>query len=190
VLNAIFKGDTADVVQLISLPLEVLGFALAMLEILFKPHAARIEGCIDRFGIKSRSLMAPVSRIVLIGIAVLLGVTGASLGTLGLLHALFRPVSDRSLSYPAWMAAHELLLRVPSVVVMAFALWGSLMLLLLVLWTAHKTIDGLNALSGGHALGTLGLILACLGVSGELYQVITMYLDGAVTQTLRRVFAR
>lgn len=42
----------------------------------------------------------------------------------------------------------------------------------------RSIIEKLNNFSGGHALGTVGVVLAFLGFIGELYQILTIYLEG------------
>lgn len=149
-----FNGPTADIVQHISLPLEAVGFVLVLIEIYWRRVGERLEWEID--------FMTGVDVFIAESVE---PADGSRMPT-------------------------AMILIVPLFILIWIALFGSLS------WEEHRLWKGmtlvigvvtagsafipilarfLNRLTDGRALGSLGLVLAFLGLLGEVYQIITMY---------------
>lgn len=166
-MMSFLNDQSADLVQLISLPLESVGLALAFVELRTPALADRIESAIDSV---ERKLLGVVSLDTLQGLVWPFALFGIALVAATFLHY--------GLSIEIFTPSHGVSL--PWAIVLAvFWLGGGVLAAILLfllpvvaLGTALRTID---RYARGRALGGLGLLLSVLGLLGEVYQVLTMF---------------
>lgn len=158
-MEAFFNEIWADRLQYITIWLEVVGFILTFIEVLFPKFADEIEKTIDDMSAVFDNLSDTVKLWGWIGYFFLpiLLVVGLIIGL------IFQSLSG----------------TLPKLYPKLYAILGALLITIVVLSvvllkSASMLIRLLNRLSNGRALGSLGLILAFLGVLGEAYQYITM----------------
>jgi len=153
-----FTDSTADTVQLISLPLEIVGLTFAFIELKHPKTADRIEGWIDDWDEKLRNLVKyPVAGIKYYRPGRIILLLGYPLILTCLLILNWKIVMEKT----GFLIAFILLIAVSSLYLFSFFM--------------PALVRFLNEYSNGRALGTFGLILAGLGGLGEIYQVLNMY---------------
>lgn len=162
-----FNNDTANSVQLISMPIESIGFMLTFIEVIKPDIADKIENFIDRAEIQSLSLYkkhlnklgAFLQNGKLILAMMIFAVAWLAVG-------IYRTIYDLSfeqISQIFWIVSFPL-------IVLSFVLVYGILVSSL-----NSLIKFLNTFSNGKALGSIGLILAFLGLCGEIYQVLTLF---------------
>ncbi|WP_106792144.1 hypothetical protein [Aquimarina sp. Aq78] len=180
----IFTDHNADIVQIISLPLELIGFALAFIEVRKPSLADRIEKGIDilidrLFNIiKKRSPKDGTS----LPLAVLmhLSITIAFLGCFWVcwkyVPILYERPKDNFFNYFDYFAWFVGWLGIvfSSIGVLMFAAFIVITILLIILKIITRILNYLDRYAHGRALGAFGLILALFGVIGEIFQVTVM----------------
>ena len=178
-MNKFFDPVIAGHLQLVTFPLEVIGVALALIEVRFPRATAwltqRIErlatpmeelraGRSGRGSLTERSLAAFLTRVLRAGLALL---SGLFLGRLAWL--LFGPES-----YETWLFGF-LLSYLVSTVVMTVTL---VLLGVTTFFFVVGSSDFVNRFVAGRAIGTLGILIASIGLLGELYQLMSRLLNG------------
>ncbi len=154
-----FNETWAARIQYFTLPLEVVGFTLTSIEVLFPELADRIERLVDKLGKSSNSFHDKLRRYYGKPAEMALPVFPLILLTL-----MVYPFFSRWWGmYPQFKTA-----------IYMFIVFGALYLTYWISFFLGKLIDVLNKVTSGRALGTLGLVLAFLGLLGEAYQYITM----------------
>ena len=158
-----FDGNVADALQLISLPLELTGFGLALVEIRFRRFARHLRRQILELTETSRAgffaavrdnhrRQTPVERRT--GLAILVA---SALGT-GVLATVVVLREERTLAlFFGGVLAVSLLLPF---------LLGPLLRSLI-----RRTLAFVSTFARGREIGVLGLLLAGLGILAESYQV-------------------
>lgn len=181
----------ADLVQHVSLPLELLGLFLAMLEIFFNGHAKKLEQAIDAAAnwlavdaYKDKSLLSKVEDVynVVFMVYIFLPVVGVLdpypkwvlwafyFSTLDGLYRYFVLYWFKSWRTQLWSRILRGILLLPLLVF--FVLVVALFLLLQLIITVFDSIGK------GHAIGGIGIALGIFGLLGEIYQVILIDLKG------------
>ena len=201
ILNSFFNSKAADVVQLVALPVEIIGFTLALIEIYFTDLARQIESFLDDYedflwrNIKKLSIQNIKTTVLQVkeiiranfGIskserkfswaAVLTLLAGISvmLAEVGLDLYIFKLPLLPSIAV-IFVMILLLLHFVWVVVIMVTLILALVSLVMLVFFVPIvSSINFLNRLTKGRALGAIGLILAFCGLLGEIYQVVTMF---------------
>ena len=146
-MNDMFTNAIADTVQLFSLPLEVVGLALALIEVRLPTIAGKITTEINRF---ISDLLAENS-------------TRAKLFVVWICSALLA-ATLRYIIETGVLGVTNLRQLI------AVAVFFTLVLTVGIFFICDRWVPG-------RAIGTLGLILAGLGVLGEGYQVAVMLID-------------
>lgn len=136
---------------------EVVGFSLTFIEVLKPELADRIEARIDELS-QHRLAVEPLGAL-----DGCLGLFGIILMSLVLLVGLLMTNSKSEFEVGDGFI----------IIIVMIPIIGSLTYILLIR-VLGVIINKLNAISNGHALGTLGLIIALIGLLGEAYQYITM----------------
>lgn len=222
-MAAFFNGNTADTIQLISLPLELVGAFLAVTEIWFEENARRIEEAIDNYparlkriierlgGLQSRVIKrldplmnSPTGFYLFLSIAVVLyyfitvlfelafnvrffpGYTIWESALLSLpvcaflLVFVLLPINKGwKMSERPWFIIAVVALSIPPFI---FVFLSFMLLFIpvisysIVALTVVMIVRFFNVIAKGRAIGGIGLFLAGLGVLGEVYQVLTMFL--------------
>jgi len=169
-----FNSQTANIVQLISFPLEVIGLTLVVLEIYFPRKSSLIEYWINLFERRTRLKPEQIKPSVVLFIGFIL-------------------LDAHVLSFEVISIFGELILRVfrnpnfddifsiffcgvflfPFIIIGVYFMFSILSVSISIV---NIVIKGLNKLTKGRALASIGLILSCLGVMGELYQVICIFI--------------
>ena len=168
-MESIFQDHIADIVQYISLPLEIVGFVMVIIEIYKDNEYQKIENAIDNVP----SFMSAASNAYA---SFLMGPEGRNSGS-----NLFVIIFVVFVAWAIWViwesnSAEQVTTDFVSLLLTSFYV-GFLTIFVgpFVLYAIPTVIVRLlNYITGGRALGTIGLILAGLGLLGELYQVITM----------------
>ena len=185
-MDGIFSNEMSNVLQMFTFPLEAVGLTLAAIEVRFPERAKRLAGLIENIyshfaGLETkkwirnrpRPMDANPGRYVLlltryylsphswadvwISIAFAL-VLAAMVGL-----AIYSP--NEALS-PAWLSA-EFWTTFVSI---------SFLIILVLFWATHKLAKITLNFVEGRAVGTLGIIIAGLGVLGEGYQFTALML--------------
>lgn len=174
-----FNEIWADRTQYCTLPLEAVGFTLTFIEVIFPKMADRIENTIDRVGgwkpgfgtymvvaifiviipalVLSYFYFSPLFKVVVLYVVVGIGS--------GMAQELFEKQGKKLLHGISWIF---FLPTFGPLIILTFLLTRMPAMFL------SYVIDKLNSISDDRALGSLGLILAFLGLLGEAYQYTTM----------------
>jgi len=163
ILTSFLRESWADVVQLVSLPLELLGLSLAWIEVIYPLKAREICKVMEALGRITfpPAVISPIQKLAWrLFIIIELALMALSWLTLFCLIERFEP---RSISFFGFVFG---LLVGPII--------GSFICFRLVSWLLNVLSD----FSEGRALGTFGLILAALGVLCEVYQVSVLLFGG------------
>lgn len=174
-----FQEDAANVVQLISLPLEVIGCSFAFIEVFTPKTADRIENWFDHTQKEIKAIVewaqgktpeedepkmnlwvriehaSLTVRILFYSLLFLLG----PFAILSVIAIIFSPIAT-GLGLALIIA---IFIFTTLVITWMLGLFG-------------KTIALFNRITNGYALGAIGVILASIGVLGEVYQVLTIFL--------------
>ncbi|MEQ9309845.1 MAG: hypothetical protein RLN90_10350 [Balneolaceae bacterium] len=172
-----FNDNTANLVQLISAPLEIIGFTLAFIEIKYPEFADKIEHTFDvitdfllkvsrdrlpKWNEDSRWLLRQDDILKALGWGV----------PLILLFLVSGFLQETDLISPNVIFA--LWLIVIPLVALFSRNWIGILISLPII-PLKNLFSFLNKFSKGRALGTVGLILASMGVFGELYQIGALF---------------
>lgn len=159
-----FQQAWANAVQLISLPLEILGLLLAWTEVMRPVRAQRITEVLLALG----RIRFPAEGI----------------GSVGRLAWRLFIAIELALMAIAWLLVFSFVenlvpartpLRVLSVLGLAIGpIVGSILLFRSVAWSLTR----LDVVSNGRPLGAFGLLLAAVGTAGEVYQVAVLVYSG------------
>lgn len=177
-MDGFFNEAVAARLQYVTFPLEAIGLTLALIELRYPRAAAWLTRRIERLatpmdalrqggeadqGALERSLEALLSRLLTAGFVVLTGVY-----FLRGLHGLVAGHED-------WGWAVGLFVEF---LVVAITMIVVLVLLGLAAWfLVVGGSDFANRFVAGRAIGTLGLLIAGLGLLGEAYQFFTQLLS-------------
>lgn len=169
-----FNEQWADKIQLVSIWLETLGLALVVIELFKSQWADKIEDAIDKTEQRTRVWFGKL------GLALPYSVetekrTGLHSG-FGLRWIVTLYFVGQTVWYITDMVKGETLDQIDTVIFLFGAAVATLTIAYYLLKGLHSCIHFLNKLTNGHALGSIGLLLAILGFLGEVYQVITMKL--------------
>ncbi len=183
----IFTDHNADIVQIISLPLELIGFVLAFIEVRQPSKADRIEKGIDilidrLFNIiKKRSPKDGTS--LPLAILMYLSVAAALLGCFWICQKYVPILYERSkdyffdyFDYFAWFVGW-LGIIFSSMGILIFVFFIVITILLIILKIIALILNYLDRYAHGRALGAFGLILALFGLIGEIFQVTVMIVN-------------
>jgi len=152
-----FNETVANDIQFVSFFLEFTGLSLAMIEYKNPKLGDRLENYIDRVEMilahKSQEFMKHhIYKHVIVTAFVI---------------ALFVLVYLVVYNWNQWYGIHPWIWIPMLLVTISFLVPVAMHVLV-------KFIDSLNKFSGGHALGSFGVCLATLGMTGEMYQIITI----------------
>ncbi|MEQ9404796.1 MAG: hypothetical protein RIM99_14485 [Cyclobacteriaceae bacterium] len=184
-----FNESTANSIQLISAPLEVLGLSLAFIELFRKKLAKSIE---EKLNLFHGTIESWTTNLVLSSMARFFysevrsikdGRRKVKLASKVFYSLLTTIIVFSIVSYsfdPFWLANKFQL--VPSnfdrisIEVMNYFIRIVLIPISIVFWFGLY-ISKLDKLTGGSALGSIGLLIASIGVLGEAYQVVFILLN-------------
>ncbi|MGE0621682.1 MAG: hypothetical protein AB7I04_01555 [Pseudomonadales bacterium] len=174
-MDSFFNDAMAARLQYVTFPLELVGVTLALIEVRFPQLATRLTRQIERLStpleavrsgrsgaLLERSLAALLSRVLKAGFYVL-----AAFYAIGLVRSLLgeAPLMD-------WLPGMIVGFLVSAVLVA--------ILLVIVGVTVYFLVVGgsgfARRFAAGRAIGTLGLLIAGLGLLGELYQFLNQAL--------------
>jgi hypothetical protein len=172
---AFLNSAAADTVQLYSFPLEILGFALTSIEVLWPHIADRIENGFDRWvEIWVVHIMLPLklaldmSGIRHEGRQSLKGdtrITSYEIFNTQLLILIFSIIGS---------IIYVIILRAYTTQIFVLMLIPLLCLTLVISLYSVNLTKIVNDLTHGKALGAIGLSMAFLGLLAEVYQVLTI----------------
>jgi hypothetical protein len=173
-METLFNQAIADSLQYVTFPLELIGLSLALIEVRFPKVAANLTRQIERLSapiqelrtgqsgsesLIERSLGVLLSRLIKTGLYSL-----TAIYSIKLIYQLFSRTAEMNwligmlLSYVVWAI----------VMTVALVLLGLLMFFLVVGGSEFS-----RRFVAGRAIGTLGILIAGLGLFGELYQLLT-----------------
>lgn len=157
-----FQDDIADIVQMISLPVEIMGASLTAIEIFNKPVAERIGNKIEEISKASlnemfNKLYNPVSYacIALVAVICFTSLMG---------------YTQRSFTLPNIITA-----AVGSFAIATLSTGFLLAFLALFLYWLISILRFFDRITNGYPLGGFGITLGFLGVCGEIYQVLCIF---------------
>lgn len=173
-METFFNETIAARLQYVTFPLELIGLTLALIEVRFPKAAAYLTRQIERLSVPmqelrsgesgsesvmERSLGALLSRILKAGFYILTAIYGVKL-----VYRLFSrgPAPD-------WLVGMFISYLISAIVMtVALVVLGLTMFFLVV-----GGSDFARRFVAGRAIGTLGILIAGLGLFGELYQFLT-----------------
>ena len=149
---------------MVSLPLEIVGFTLAFIEVMVPDLSTDFEEYLD-----SHKLDITTIKIVIFAMIFGWGLVALGFWDLGLENYLRENIIDNFNPFSQLGDLFVLIfLFIISFLILSLGIRG---------FVLPFTVSFLNTISDGKAIGSFGLILAYLGVCGEIYQVITMYIE-------------
>lgn len=151
-----FNPDTSSAIQYLTFPLEVIGFSLALIEIRFPNAAQRISK------LQARSFKPFSESLSKLDKNSLRGKANESIGLL----VTFIIVIFGIISIAALWAMGEL----QNSILFGNSVFGSLYVLFVIVFGTYILMGLSSRWVKGREVGTLGLILASLGLLGESYQ--------------------
>lgn len=175
-MEIFFNEIIAARLQYVTFPLELIGLTLALIEVRFPTVAAYLTRQIERLSapmqelrsgqpggesIMERSLGALLSRILKTGFFVLTAIYGAKL-----MYQLLSRGPEAG-----WLLG-TLFSYVISAIIMTVAL---VVLGLTMFFLVIGGSDFARRFVAGRAIGTLGILIAGLGLLGEFYQLLTQF---------------
>ena len=183
-----------NTVQHVSLPLELLGLFLAFLEMFYEEHANKLEASIDRIGHWTNPFTKNLtqaqrtlrgSRVMDMALLICLGIMLAfGLGTFGneLVHSIVKDFGEMVVGsfmlFLLWIflgPKNERWWWVPLII--GLPLIAAMAIVAVPFYLISKVIDFFNWIGDERATGGIGLALGCLGLVGEVYQVIMIDKD-------------
>lgn len=171
-IEGFFNDEWADNIQMISIWLEALGLGLVIIEIFKNEWARRIEAFIDNTEERTSVWFAKIGSFLPYSVetekrsGIVSGPFLRWLLTICFLGYTFM--------YIERMVNGEVLGQLDTVVFFFMGIVSIITLAYYLLKGLNAFIRFLNKLSAGKALGSIGLLLAILGFTGEVYQVLTM----------------
>ena len=173
-METFFSETIAAYLQYVTFPLELIGLSLALIEVRFPEVAANLTRQIERLSVPmqelrsgqsgsesliERSLGALLSRLIKTGFYIL-----TAIYSINLIYQLFSREPE-----PGWLAG-----MLFSYVIWAITMTVSLVLLgLAIFFLVVGGSEFARRFVAGRAIGTLGILIAGLGLLGELYQLLT-----------------
>lgn len=151
-----FNDSVANALQYISLSLEVFGLLLAFIEIKTPKTADKIEKGINRLEYYVKGLGQKLTNNHHYEALITVFIFLLFVAVVPTLWGLF--------TLPLWIW-------------IIFDVIGVIVGLTIGLHLLVDFIESLNAFSNGRALGSLGIFVSSLGVMGELYQLITIWVN-------------
>ena len=173
-METFFNETIAARLQYVTFPLELIGLTLALIEVRFPKVATYLTRQIERLSVPmqelrsgqsgsesiiERSLGALLSRMITTGFYILTAIYGAKL--------IYQLLSRRP--EPDWLVG-MFFSYVISGIIMIVAL---VVLGLTIFFLVVGGSDFARRFVAGRAIGTLGILIAGLGLLGELYQLLT-----------------
>lgn len=183
--STVFNDQAAVVVQLASLPLEVAGLTLAFIEVRKPSVADAIEAGIDhaagwceqmirRFAPRDGTGPLALAFMALVAMGFAIAAGRFLLWAGGYIWEREKPWWDPPVfDYVVSLVSYATIVPLFLLAVIA-SMWLALALALLSLRTISLVLRGLDRYAHGRALGAFGLILASMGLVGEMYQVLTI----------------
>lgn len=173
-MEFVFNENLAARLQYLTLPLELIGLSLALIEIRFPRAAEYLTRQIERLAMPMKSMRAgesgPESLMERSLATLLKRVLNAGFGLLTLIYFI-RGVYGLFTRWPelGWLIGFGIGYLISTIVLaIALVLVGITTFFLVVGGT-----DFAQRFVAGRAIGTLGILIAGLGLLGELYQFIT-----------------
>lgn len=163
-----FNNDTANILQHISIFIELTGFILIIIEIYFADTADRIEKFLDTFSYYSVAVDKIRGKSKFLG--------GVSWLTMALSMILFSIIGFTNI-YTYLPVQLVYIFYIPVVALMVYFLCAIIItfapILALIL---SRILKALNYIAKDRALGALGVILSLIGLMFETYQVAVLRL--------------
>jgi len=160
-----FNHSTSEYIQFISMFLEVIGISLAYIEIRYKPLATRIEMKILKEEIRIKDFATRLLKNRLFSALITIFITVVFFIEIPYLAGLFDKIVPQE-----WEEVKLAVIWASFPIIILFALGFCFILM-------SDFISWLNHFSDGHAIGALGVVVTFLGLMGETYQVITIFVN-------------
>ena len=171
-MESFFNEAVASRLQYLTFPLEVCGIALALIELRFPETAAKLTQHIERFATpldpaKAVEGESPIEASLAVFLPRLLRAGTYALTAVYALRLLYGLITR----WPdtGWLPGFLL----------GYVIWSVIVVVLLIVLgiiTFFMVVGGsafVQRFVAGRAVGTLGLLIAGLGLLGELYQFVT-----------------
>lgn len=158
-----FNETTSNYLQFFSMIMEILGISLAYVEIKYKPFARRIE----------TKILREEHRIKKFAFKLMENKLFSALVTIFIMIVFFFGIPYYAGFYdhilpPDMKSIQNTIIWVTAPFVFLFSAGMGLIIL-------GDFVSWLNRFSDGHAIGALGVVITGLGLTGEVYQVLTIY---------------
>lgn len=160
-----FNQSASEYIQFISMFLEIIGISLAYIEIRYKPLANKIE----------ERILTEETRIKNFAGTLLENKFFSALITIFVIIVFF-------IGIPYFVGFFDNIIPQEWEGVKVIALWITLPIIILFVVSIcfialSDFVSWLNYFSNGHAIGALGVVVTFLGLLGETYQVITIFVS-------------
>ena len=177
-METFFNQTIAAYLQYVTFPLELIGLSLALIEVRFPEVAANLTRQIERLSVPmqqlrtgqsgsesliERSLGALLSRLIKTGFYILTAIYSVKL-----IYQLFSRAAELD-----WLVG----------ILISYVIWAIIMIVALVLlglvmfFLVVGGSEFARRFVAGRAIGTLGILIAGLGLLGELYQLLTQIVN-------------
>ena len=161
-----FNQTTSNYIQFVSMFLEIIGITLAYIEIRYKPLATRIEEKILEEETRIKNVASKLLKNSFFSALITIFITVVFFIEIPYLAGLFDKIVP-----PEWEEVKLAVIWASFPIIILFLL-GFVFILM------SDFVSWLNHFSNGHAIGAFGVVLTFLGLIGQTYQVITMFVQG------------
>lgn len=184
----------ADVIQLISLSIEVIGFSLAFIELFHGEVADRIEKALDalesRILQKAQKFLNSAKEYFFYGGKVVYWIIFVAFGVYAVVHNFGTLQDGLGVSAPEIIDSIESMdeglkpvrdkAKIPLIIIIFLVMSPALVLIALfvLLKSGNLFIKFLNNVAHGKALGAFGFLLTAIALIGELTQVLLLTISG------------
>ena len=158
-----FNETVSNYLQFVSMFMEVIGISLAYIEIRYKPLKFKIEAKILAGETRMRQMSWRLAQNNLFSALITVFVIVVFFFEIPYMAGLFDKLLPQE-----WQDFQETLYWLTFPVILLFFLVLFVILL-------GEFVSWLNRFSEGHALGALGVVVTSIGLTGEIYQILTIF---------------
>ena len=163
VFMTFFNQETSNIIQFISMAMEIIGITLAYIEIRYRPFAMRIESRILDIEVKIKEFAWKIVQNNLFSVLITLFVMVVFFFERPYMAGFFDTVLPENMKQ-----VQEVIYWCTFPIVVLFLACIFLIFL-------SEFVSWLNRFSDGHAIGSLGVVVTGIGLTGEIYQVFSIF---------------
>ena len=164
--SLLFNSEYANKMQYISITMELIGGSLAVCDIYFPENSKRIENVIDKYELLINKVSHHLLRktkqlnilVTIFCIALFVGIIPWLFGV-----------------YKIWLEGFADLVEIPFEILAILS--GLLLSAIIFLINLGDFIRWLNKIGKGHAIAGIGLMTIMVGITGEIYQILSSFIS-------------